>query len=229
MNTAMITAIDTSDKWTVSRTGLQIHADLSFDEWSSMAPAIGEAARSVAFVIGDWLLYGEDHFRGQFRLPGFESDQVEAGRVGTDLYREAIRLTGLDNQTLWSYVYVARKVPASLRNKDLSWEHHKIVAKLPAREQAKWLDVAAEAASTEAPISTRLLRRSISAGRLLEPEEIELPESDKGQENHIPFVNRLVGWWSRMRERGWLADATDQQRATLKRDLQPIVSIYNEL
>ena len=194
-----------------------------------MAPAIGEAARSVAFVIGDWLLYGEDHFRGQFRLPGFESDQVEAGRVGTDLYREAIRLTGLDNQTLWSYVYVARKIPSSLRNKLVSFEHHKIVAKLPEREQAKWLDVVAESQASENPIGTRLLRRSISAGRLLEPEEIELPESDKGQENHIPFVNRLVGWWSRMRERDWLAGATDQQRAALKRDLYPIVSIYNEL
>ena len=229
MSTAMITGITTCQKWTVSRTGLEIHDDLSFQEWADMAPALGEAARSIAFVIGDWLLYGEDHFRGQFRLPGFEGEQIESGRVSSDLYREAVRLTGLDTQTLWAYTYVSRRVPSLLRNKDLSWEHHKIVAKLPEREQSRWLNVAAEAQQTEAPISTRRLRRSISAGRLLEPEEIELPESDKGQENHIPFVNRLVGWWSRMKEKGWLSQSTDEQRKALKRDLQPIIAIYHEL
>ena len=47
--------------------------------------------------------------------------------------------------------------------------------------------------------------------------------------NHIPFVNRLVGWWSRMRAAGWLKSATREQRAALKRDLQPIINIANEL
>ena len=31
---------------------------------------------SAAFVIGDWLVYGEDHFRGQQRLPSFESESI---------------------------------------------------------------------------------------------------------------------------------------------------------
>ena len=47
--------------------------------------------------------------------------------------------------------------------------------------------------------------------------------------NHIPFVDRLVGWWSRMRADGWLKTATREQRAALKRDLQPIVNIHAEL
>ncbi|NDD52805.1 hypothetical protein EBZ39_02825 [bacterium] len=218
-----------SNKWTVSRTGLVVHEELTFDEWASMAPAINEAARSVAFVIGDWLLYGEDHFRGQSRLPGFEDDKLGPKKVASDLYDEAIRLTGLDNQTLHAYVHVSRRVPTLLRNKDLSWEHHKIVAKLEQKEQAKWLNIAAQYQASDEPLTTRRLRRSISAGRVLEPAEIAIPESDKGQENHVPFVNRLVGWWSRMRERNWLASATDEQRAALKRDLAPVVSIYNEL
>ena len=41
--------------------------------------------------------------------------------------------------------------------------------------------------------------------------------------------HRLSAWWSRMQEQGWQNEATDEQRAALKRDLQPIVSIYNEL
>ena len=47
--------------------------------------------------------------------------------------------------------------------------------------------------------------------------------------NHIPFVNRLVGWWGRMRAEGWLKTATKEQRAALKRDLQPIIDIHREL
>ena len=60
-------------------------------------------------------------------------------------------------------------------------------------------------------------------------DEVDLPESDRGIENHIPFVNRLVAWWGRMRERGWKDQATPEQRAALKRDLEPVVEIYREL
>jgi hypothetical protein len=76
-----------------------------------------------------------------------------------------------------------------------------------------------------------VLRQRIEAGEwpLHLPDEVSLPENDKGIENHIPFVNRLVAWWSRMREKGWTNEATSEQRAALKRDLEPIVRIYNEL
>ena len=44
---------------------------------------------------------------------------------------------------------------------------------------------------------------------------MSLPENDKGIENHIPFVNRLVAWWARMKEKGWHDDATPEQRAAV--------------
>jgi len=177
----------------------------------------------VAFVIGDWLLYGHDRFGRE------EATNKSGSRVRSEDYETAIRLTGLDRATLHTYAHVSRKVPPSLRNKDLSWEHHKIVAKLPAPDQQRWLRLASDQLSKGRPVSTRRLRRSISAGRLLDAEEVSLPESDKAIENHIPFVNRLVSWWSRMREQGWSDEATPEQRAALKRDLEPIVSIYREL
>ncbi len=144
-------------------------------------------------------------------------------------YETAIQLTGLDRATLHTDAHVSRKVPPASRNKDLSWEHHKIVAKLPAAEQARWLSLVAQTLADGKPVSTRRLRRSISAGRLLDCEEVSLPDNDKGIENHIPFVNRLVGWWARMRDKGWRDKATPEQRAALKRDLEPIITIYNEL
>jgi len=75
---------------------------------------------SAAFVIGDWIVYGEDHFRGQQRLPNFESETISARRVASEIYNEALRLTGLDRSTLITYAYVSRRVSASLRNEHLS-------------------------------------------------------------------------------------------------------------
>ena len=219
----MSIALADTRKFTISRTGLEVHDHLSFEEWSSLAPLLNEAARGVAFVIGDWLLYGHDRFGRE------EATNKSGARVRSEDYETAIRLTGLDRATLHTYAHVSRKVPPSLRNKDLSWEHHKIVAKLPAPDQQRWLRLASDQLSKGRPVSTRRLRRSISAGRLLDAEEVSLPENDKGIENHIPFVNRLVSWWSRMREQGWSDEATPEQRAALKRDLEPIVSIYREL
>lgn len=219
----MSIALADTRKFTISRTGLEVHDHLSFEEWSSLAPLLNEAARGVAFVLGDWLLYGHDRFARE------EAANKSGARVRSEDYETAIRLTGLDRATLHTYAHVSRKVPPSLRNKDLSWEHHKIVAKLPAPDQQRWLRLASDQLSKGRPVSTRRLRRSISAGRLLDAEEVSLPENDKGIENHIPFVNRLVSWWSRMREQGWSDEATPEQRAALKRDLEPILSIYREL
>lgn len=66
-------------------------------------------------------------------------------------------------------------------------------------------------------------------GRLLTPEELHPDPLDRGIENHIPYVNRLVAWWGRMNENRWLAKATKEQRAALKRDLAPVIAIYQQL
>lgn len=78
-------------------------------------------------------------------------------------------------------------------------------------------------------MSSRRLRRSIDAGRVVTVEELKPEPADNGTLNHIPFVNRLVGWWAQMRNAGWLKNASPEKRAALKRDLQPIIEIYQEL
>ena len=220
----------TDSKITLTRTGLHISDELSFEEWQSMAARFGAAMSSAAFVIGDWLVYGEDHFRGQKRLPGFEDDSIPSHRVSSEIYNEALRLTGLDRSTLITYAYVARRVPSSLRNEQLSWEHHKAVAKLDEEEQKRWLQIAIDEADVElAAVPTRRLRKSITAGRLLTQEEMTLDPADRGRLNHIPFLNRLNAWWSQMKENGWLKRATREQKETLVRDLSMVTRIIQEL
>jgi hypothetical protein len=204
----------------ISPVGMQITSELSFEEWSELATSIGQAARSIGFIIGDWLVYGQS----LFGTDGFPDKKVDSAT-----YQIAIAATGLDLSTLQNYAYVSRNIPYSLRTERLSWEHHRLVAKLPAAEQQDWIEACVAEEDAGRRMSTRRLRKSLNLGRVATDKDLEPDDSDKGIENHIPFVNRLVVWWKRMQGDQFLANATDEQRAAIKRDLEPVITIYNQL
>ena len=207
-------------KVTISRIGLQINGDLSQEEWQELAASLGEVASSIAFIVGDWLVYGQ----GLFGTDGFPDK-----KVGHPSYQLALAVTGLDLSTLQNYAYVSRSVPYSLRSERLSWEHHRLLAKLPDGDKQGWIDACEAEADAGRRMSTRRLRKSLSLGRVATDADLEPNDADQGIENHIPFINRLVVWWKHMRENRFLDTATDEQRAALKRDFSPITSIINEL
>jgi hypothetical protein len=136
--------------------------------------------------------------------------------------------TGLDTATLKSYAYVSRRVPMLLRNNILSWEHHKIVAKLKEDQQVRWLATAA-AGDSGKPLSGRRLRASITSGRVLTNDELTIPASDQGVINHIPSINRLCGWWEQIGGPEWVKSRSPEQIAALLRDFAPVLSIINHL
>lgn len=207
-----------ASKFSITRTGLQIHGQPTFVEWSAVAPKFGEALRSMAFVIGDWLAYGEANFR---------SGPI-ARRVSSEAYDAAVAATGLDRSTMHNYAYVARRVAQAHRSEILSWQHHKVVAKLPAPEQKRWLKLASPG-KNERPISTHRLQKSILAGRVLTVEEAVPDPRDKGIENHIPYVNRLDALWRGMKESGWLQRSTPEKREALLSDISPVMKMYIEI
>jgi hypothetical protein len=208
-----------------STLGLEIADDLTFDEWRQFSPRLGDAALALGFAIGDWLIFGE-RFAAQRSLPGFEDMPA---KVPHERYEQALVATRLDIGTLQNFAYVARNVPRSVRHELLSFEHHRAVARLDQSDQRQW--IATTLAENEAGrrMSVRRLRRSIEAGRVLAAEELQSDPAAHGILNHIPFVNRLVGWWAQMRAAGWLRTATKEQRDALKRDLQPVANIISEL
>lgn len=225
-----LTDTPASQRIRFTRIGIEFAPDVTFDEWAAIADKIGEATRSLGFIVGDWLVFGEDRFARQQELPGMKLDPTprRVDQTGSD-YQRVITATGLDATTLQNYIYVSRNVPHRLRSEKLSWEHHKAVAKLKPAEQQRWIKLTEARLDKGETISTRRLRKSIIVGKLLTPEELIPDASDRGIENHIPFVNRLCAWWGRLRDRKWLETATPEQRATLKRDLKPIVQIYQQL
>jgi hypothetical protein len=217
MNTTIILP---NPKVSISPVGMQISSELSFEEWSQLASSIGQAARSIGFIIGDWLVYGQSLFGTE----GFAEKRVDSAS-----YQLAINATGLDLSTLQNYAYVSRNIPFSLRTERLSWEHHRLVAKLPEAEQQEWIEACLAEEDAGRRMSTRRLRKSLNLGRIATQNDLEPDDSDKGIENHIPFINRLVVWWKRMQTDKFLAEASDEQRAAIKRDLEPVITIYNQL
>ncbi len=217
----------------LSPLGMKVKEKLTFDEWIALAPHIGSALRSMAFVVGDWLVYGEDEFSAQLELDikveGEDPDAPRpAKRITRARYDEAHASTGIDLATLKTYVHVSRRVPMLLRNNILSWEHHKAVAKLKAAELASWLN-RAEHGDEHGQLSARRLRASITAGRILSPDELSVPPSEQGISNHIPSINRLAAWWQQAGGNSWLLTRSPEQIEALLRDFDPVIQILSHL
>ena len=207
-------------KVTVSRIGMQITADLSIDEWGELAASIGEVATSVAFIVGDWLVYGQS----LFGTDGFPDKKVDHPS-----YQIAIKTTGLDLSTLQNYAYVSRSIPYSMRSERLSWEHHRLLAKLPDNDIQDWIDTCVAEEDAGRRMSTRRLRKSLNLGRIATDADLEPDDADRGIENHLTYVTRLAVWWKRMKKVDFLTTSTREQRDTMLRDFAPITALINEI
>ncbi len=129
-------------KFSITQTGIEFKKDMTFEEWDNLGQQLAPVGKSIGFIIGDWINYGEKRWG--------------------DKYEEALQRTGMAYQTLMNYAYVARKVEISCRQEKLGFEHHAVVAKLKDPEdQKRWLGVA-----RKHKLSVRRLRKSINFGRL---------------------------------------------------------------
>lgn len=209
-----------------STTGLHIESPLTFEEWSGIAPRLGSSMRSLSFVIGDWLVYGEDTFEKQLLLPGMEDDHSDSSRIAKARYNAARDATGIDRAVLAHYAYVSRRVPPTHRNEHLSWEHHKAVARLRPSEQREWLE---RAASPDDRLTSRRLRVSIVRGEVVPTERLAAPPAEQGVLTHIPSINRLGAWWNTIGGVDWLRTRSTQQVSAILRDFQPVTSIIEAL
>ena len=197
-------AIDPHPQFSISELGIEFREELPFEEWTALGQKLFRVGKSVGFLLGDWLNYGEPRYG--------------------EKYQGALRDSGFDYQTLRNFAYVARRVEVSCRQDKLGFEHHLIVAKLKPEEQKKWL-----ATAMDEGMGKRRLRASINAGRVLSVEEVTPDPADKGQTFYLLFINRLCQWFAKRTEHDPVAKWTPELRAMLKRQLQPIVNNFNTL
>lgn len=190
--------------FTIRESGIDFHGEITKEEWHELGRRIARVAKSIGFIVGDWINYGERHWG--------------------EMYAEAMQLTGLDYQTLRDYAYTSRRVELSLRNDNLDYYHHKVVAKLPPEEQRRWIDAAAEH-----NLSVRRLRVSLNKGRVVGIAEMDVEPSDRGQSTYMTWLNKLLHWWTRRTKDDPVEQWDEQDRQRLKRDLEPWVKIYQQL
>ncbi len=116
-------------------TALTLPTTLPYDEWARTGLALARMGKAVQWWIGDWLLFGENRFGEQFAQAASE--------------------TGYSEESLRGFLWVASRIPPSVRRPTLSWSHHQVVA--GTEKPAEWLD-----AVEECKWSVRELREAIS-------------------------------------------------------------------
>src|SRR4029079_15055525 len=92
ISNAMNELVALNPKITLTSLGLDVHEQLTLDEWRDIGARIGVAMRSVAFVIGDWLVYADGR-DGQSTL---WHEVPKENCVPGWAYAEAAQLTGMD-------------------------------------------------------------------------------------------------------------------------------------
>jgi|GEM_PF-2867130 len=93
------------------------------EKWLELGDLLFRFHQSIQWLIGDWLIYGDDNEWGETE--------------------EIAKQFGYDVTTLYDYKYVANSVPFELRTDRLTFGHHKLVASKEAEEQQYWLQLAA--------------------------------------------------------------------------------------
>lgn len=204
----------------VTEIGLRFDGDITFEQWLEIGRKVGRVARTSLFLVGDWLNYGQDRWNGGERFEKMAEDLRER-------YETAMGETGLEMRTLMDAAYVARNVPQDQRRLHLTFEHHKTVARVKDEgERRQWLDKA-----DKHDMSTRRLRKSINAGRVVSEAEMQPDPTTSGIDNHLSWVDGLTRWWKRFERSGWIDNASREQIDEMLsdfRDIQAIIAYLEE-
>jgi hypothetical protein len=192
-------------KFAITLTGIVFHEELSFEEWEALGQKLAPVGKSIGFIIGDWINYGEKHYG--------------------DKYEDAIKRTGMAYQTLRNYAYVARRVQLSCRHDNLGFEHHYVVAKLKdADDQRHWLQMA-----VQHKLGKRRLQKSINFGRLATEQEVAGDPHDKPHTTYLSLLNKIRRWWQEQVEKVPVDEWDDERRQALKEDFEFVKDIYEAL
>jgi hypothetical protein len=114
---------------TEAATGLSFADDTPFEVWGFLIERLVRQSKRIEWAIGDAIRFGEQAY-------------------GDDRYTQWIEETGLSENTLTTYRWVAERIDPLRRRKDVGWAHHREVASLPAPVQETLLDRAESAGMT---------------------------------------------------------------------------------
>lgn len=210
--------IPSQSEITLTETGASFTDSITFEGWADAGKRLGGAAASFQLAVGDWLIYGEDRWRGQEAFD-FGAELAKSGRVGSDFLDYACMLTGLDRGVLKKYAHVARHVDAGNRRPGLSFKHYEVLAKIREEEQEKWISLIEDAGDR---VSSRQLAKSIElndpqeAPRLWKKEEI-VEAATKERPAHIDAPEAALARFIRSMEAQDFSDWTPEMKEFLRK------------
>lgn len=101
---------------------LTLPEDIPYERYEELGMALAQHHRKIAWLIGDWIVYGEARW---------EREQI---------YAQAQAWTQLAEGTINNYASTARRVQPPQRHPTLPFSIHMDVAKLPPLQQREWLE-----------------------------------------------------------------------------------------
>jgi len=109
-------------KYVINETSLVMPDGASFDTIEGMLKGMKLVADSVRFWIGDLLVYSE--------------------RNHGEMYSQLVDASDYSYQSLKDMMWVSGKLAPTVRRKELTWSHHREVAKLDVEKQRMYLQLA---------------------------------------------------------------------------------------
>lgn len=91
--------------------GTEITRQSTPDEWRNYGEILKRVDEAKQWAIGDWLVDGKRHY-------------------GDGLYEEGEKILGIDHRTLEGFKQISSRFEITLRNVNLTWNHHKEVTSL---------------------------------------------------------------------------------------------------
>jgi hypothetical protein len=143
----------------VSPVGLEITVKLSYEQWTELMQGLQRAHRSILWLLGDALCWGEDAFGEKF------------SQVVSEYAR----------QTQYNAQWVSRHVEISRRREILPWSHHAEVAMLEPAAQDRFLD-----AAERNVWGVRELREAVRLSKMIETPKPILDFHDEPERREVP-------------------------------------------
>ena len=202
----------------VTETGLCIDSELTFEQWCDVGRKVGRVARTSLFLVGDWLIYGQNRWNNGERFEKMPEEQRQR-------YIGAMQDTGLELRTLMNAAYVARNVPYEQRRAHLTFEHHCAVAKVKDdHEREEWLKKA-----DKQGLSTRRLRKSIMIGHVARDHEMRSQGAFQPRETHLLWIQRMVQWWAKVKDDPAHDEMGREELEAVLKDFEPVLDIIAQI
>lgn len=166
---------------------LILSEEITKREWTDVGYHLSQLQGSVQFWIGDWIRFGN-----------------KKGYTSSDIYDEAVEITGLERETLRTFKWVAERT-SSIRVDDLSFNHHRQVAPLGESEQIYYLNKAQQEKLSCAELRLRIIYEETPGA----------PVKDVRYSNDSPFPIRLGELHLKLQQEAFDMKSTIHERVVL--------------